>query len=257
MSNPSLFIIVPGFGAPHLDEKIAILENNLKQIRLTLPNARIKIRVCCYDANVISRLPQQLLQDDCIEWIIKKGIVGQFIHAYATPKDVEEFDYVMLLLDDIELKNTIDIGKMIEYHKHFKFDIISPSMTLDSKVQYAYLLHQPNAGYHMKVTSACEAFCYLMHRSSYSNYYKLIEPVDNPWLWGVDLVLYKYHKMHIAVLNNMQMKHHYKNECYAMRPDAPPTEGYNSVLRKYNVTNDSEFFNMKSVLYFIIDTSGL
>ena len=255
MQQQSLFVIVPGFGAPHTDEKVRILENNLRIIK-HVQWTSLKIRVCCYDPSIFSVIPAHLRDHPDIEWIYKKGIVGQFIHSLATPSDVATFEYVMILLDDVELKDSVNFCKMIEYQDRFGFDIISPSMTLNSKYQYNYMLHEPQNMFHIKVTSACEAFCYFMSRVSYEKYYLLIEPNDNPWLWGVDLTLYKYHKMKIGILNKMQMHHHYKNECYAMRTDVLPTDGYNSVLRKYNASAEA-FVNMKAVHYFIFDTSGL
>lgn len=137
-----------------------------------------------------------------------------------------------------------------------RLDIISPSMTTDSKYQYKYMLHDPTQPFQIKIVAACEAFCYFMPTHAYVHYHSIIEPKENPWLWGVDLVLYKYHNLHIGVLNTMQMRHHYKGECYALRQDVLPTEGYNSVLRKYKAESH-EFENMSAVLFFVFDTSGL
>lgn len=256
MERPSLFVIVPGFGAPHTSEKIRILQNNINRITKGDVFEKVDIRVCCYDPNCTQAIPQDLWNNLNIEWIVKKGIVGQYIYDYAPPDYVKKYDYVLIILDDVELMENIDLKKMIAYQKHMHLDIVSPSMTVTSKYQYPYMLQDKVNQYHLKIVAACEAFCYFMPVASYIKYHSIIEPKENPWLWGVDLVLWKYHGFHIAVLNHMQMHHHYKNECYALRPDTLPTEGYNSVLRKYNATSQ-EFENTTAVLFFVFATSGL
>ena len=254
--NPSLFVIIPGFGAPHRDEKFRILRKNIECLHRNSSFSKISIRVCCYDPECASKIDKELWQYPSIEWIFRRGIVGQYIHQYATPKDVEGYDYVMVLLDDVELMEDVDMTKMILYQKQLRLDIITPCMTTNSKYQYQYMLHQPNQPFQLKIVAACEAFCYFMPVDSYVKYHAIIEPEDNPWLWGVDLVLYKYYRFHIAVLNTMRMHHHYKGECYAMRQDKQPTEGYNSVLRKYNA-NSQDFEHMQAVLFFVFANSGL
>jgi hypothetical protein len=255
-AKPSLFVIVPGFGAPHCEEKLRILRKNIECLHRNHAFSKIHIRVCCYDPNSIAKIDHDMWQYTGIEWIVKKGIVGEYIHKYATPVDVKDYDYVMILLDDVELMEDVDMAQMILYQKQLRLDILTPCMTTNSKFQYQYMLHQPSQPFQLKIVAACEAFCYFMPVDSYLKYHAIIEPEDNPWLWGLDLVLYKYHQFHIAVLNTMQMHHHYKGECYAMRQDKLPTEGYNSVLRKYNA-NSQEFEQMQAVLFFVFVNSGL
>jgi hypothetical protein len=256
MSDPSLFVLVPGFGAPHTEEKHRILRNNIDRLQHSKAFSKIHFRICCYDPSSLSKIDPYLWNHPHVEWIAKKGIVGQYIHQYAKPQDVEEYDYVMIILDDVELMADVDMAKMMWYQKELQLDILSPCMTTTSKYQYKYMLHDPTLFCQVKVVAACEAFCYFMQKSSYLKYYDIIEPADNPWLWGVDLVLHKYHNLHVAIMNHMQMHHHYKGECYGLRRDTLPTEGYNSVLRKYNA-QPHEFENMQAVLFFVLDSSGL
>lgn len=254
---PSLFVLVPGFGAPHVDEKLRILRSNVQRLQNSKAFSKIHIRVCCYDpSSTFTNMETDLWNNPNIEWIAKPGIVGQYIHQYANPRDVEGYDYVMIILDDVELMPDVDMTKMIGYVKALHLDILSPSMTTNSKYQYQYMLHDPTLFCQIKIVAACEAFCYLMPKASYLKYYSIIEPDDNPWLWGVDLVLHRYHNMHVALVNNMQMHHHFKGECYRLRRDTSPSDGYNSVIRKYNVP-PHEFENMQAVLFFVLDSSGL
>ena len=251
MEAPSLFVIVPGFGKPHISEKVRILQENVARID-TFPWSRLVIKVCIYDPEAILHIPTKLRNDERIEWIVQPGIVGQFIHAYASPSQTCGFDFVLIILDDIELQPNFDFQKLIQYHGMFGFDIYSPSLTLDSKYQFNYLLTKPESIAHIFVVCACEAFCYFMPKSSYDRYYQHIEPKINPWLWGMDMCLYRCIGMKAAVINCMNMRHYYKNECYELRPDADPIVGRNHLLQKYDVTMD-ELVNQKAVLYYIID----
>lgn len=246
----SLFVLVPGFGAPHLDKKFDILQTNLNIIQKG-NWSKLRIRVCCYDQNVISAIPQSLLLHSNIEWVFKKGIVGQFIHEFASPSCVNA-DYVLVILDDIELQSSIDWSKIFKIHKRFKFDIYAPCLTRDSEHHYKYMLQDENP-YTLKIPSACEMFCYFMPFASYQKYYSTIDPQDNPWLWGEDLCIIRYNNLRVALLNQMTVRHYYKKEGYAIRPDILPNEGFDHVMRKYN-TNPKELSEMKAIDYVIFET---
>lgn len=254
MVAPSLFVIVPGFGSPFKEHKLQILENNLRVIR-AYPWSKVKVRVCCYDPNVASIIPEDMYDDDSIEWVFRKGIVGQFIGDLAPPETTQNYDFVLIILDDIELKPNVNFATIMRYHKMFRFDIYSPTLTSTSMYQYKYMLEEPQGAFAIKVSCACEAFCYFMPSESYARYHKVIEPNDNPWLWGEDLCLLKYNHLRVAILNKMQMHHYYKNQSYHLRPDKLPEEGYNSVVRKYDTTPD-ELANQKAIIYVIFDTFG-
>lgn len=252
MATPSLFVIIPGFGGPHYKEKVAFLENNLKILR-KCAWSRLTIRICVYDPDIFLYVPDCLRSDPSIEWIVEQGIVGQFIHKHAPPQIVETYDYVLIILDDIELEPSVDFERVTKIDKVFHMDVYSPCMTLDSKYQFQYMLHVPHPLCHMKVVSACEAFCYFMPTSSYHKYYMHIDPVNNPWIWGLDMGIHKCLGLRVIILNNMLMKHHYKNECYQMHPDINPCDGYNHVLSKFNVTS-TDLADQKAVLYWIFES---
>lgn len=253
--EPSLFVIVPGFGRPHIEEKIRILQNNIERIK-TYPWSKLVIKVCIYDQEAPNYIPSELLNNNSIQWISEKGIVAQYIHRHATPDETNAFDYVMFLLDDIELTESVRFNQMINYGRMFNFDIISPVLSLDSKYQFEYMLTKPNSTVDIMVTSACEAFCYFMPSSSYAKYYTHLEPERNPWMWGMDMGIYKCIGMKTGLMNKMIMIHHYKNECYFMHPDINPCDGYNIVLEKYGVSSE-ELADQKAVLYYILDSEFL
>jgi hypothetical protein len=250
---PSLYVIVPGFGGPHVPEKVAILRKNVAILR-SFPWSELRITVCVYDARAILDIPPSLREDPTLHFIVQPGIVGQFLHAHATPEQTAAYDFVMLLLDDIELQQDVCFETLLRYHATFNMDIYSPSLTHDSCYQFEYMLAKTNVPYvQLCVTPACEAFCYFMPQTSYVRYYTHLEPHHNPWLWGLDMCLWKSLGMRCALLNRMTMKHHYKNECYELRPDADPVQGYEYTMNKYGTTT-AELADQPAVLYYVIDT---
>lgn len=249
--DSSLFVIVPGFGGPHYEEKVKFLENNIDIINKTKWK-KIEIRVCVYDNNIMKYVSENTKNNKGITWIYEKGIVGQFIHKHANPDYIKNnFDYVLIILDDIELYSSVDFGKIVATDKIMKLDVYTPCMTLDSKYQFKYMLHMPeNPQLYMKITLACEAFCYFMPTNSYIKYWNYIDPINNPWIWGLDMGLYNCLGLRAGVINKMQMKHHYKGECYTLYPDINPYDGFNYVLNKFNVTSDW-LANQKAVFYWV------
>lgn len=248
----SLFIITPGFGGPHIEEKVEIMAKNLSIIQ-SYPWVRWKWTVCAYDAEVMGILPHILHKHPNIEWVTEPGIVGQYICRHATREHIQDYDYVMMILDDVELQDDVIFEKIISYDRTFRFDIYSPCMTLSSKYQFNYMLVQPENPAVLKVTSACEAFCYIMRRDSFLQWQSFIDPDKNPWLWGLDMCIQKCLGLKCAILNQMRMHHHYKGECYALRPDCNPCDGYNSVIERFGVTSE-ELADQRAVLYWIFES---
>lgn len=249
----SLFVLVSGFGEPHWDHKLKILENNLEKI-CSYPWTKLTIRICQYMKPEAYKIPLELFQKyPMIEVVCEGGIVGQFIKRNGDPEHLKEYDYVLLLLDDVELLN-IDFSVILKYQKDHQLDIISPCLSLDSKYQYKYLLHEPYT-FDIKIASVCEYFCMFFEMEKYKRYYEHIH-LDNPWMWGIDLIIEKHLHMKVGLLNKMLMKHWYKSECYALRPDADPVKGYENCINRYNETSD-ELCKQAPIKYYIIDYQNI
>lgn len=250
---PSLFVLVPGFGGPHIPEKLDILQKNIARIQ-SFPWAKLHITICVYDTTTFMHVPSLLREHPCITWVYEPGIVGQYIHKWARPSATAAYDYVMIILDDVELQENMDFNALLQLDRMFAFDIYSPTMTHDSMYQFNYMLTEPEKDVvSIKITCACEAFCYFMRLSAYEKYYPLVDPTNNPWLWGLDMCLYKVFGMRIGLLNHMTMKHHYKNECYTLRPDANPMDGREHLFQTLGVTAQ-ELSEQKAILYWIFAT---
>ena len=234
----SLFVIVPGFGAPHIEKKREILKSNLAILRAH-PWTSLEVVVCSYDST-------ESTEDstESIRWIHEKGVVGDFIRRHAKPTT----DYVMILLDDVELQPDVNFTLLLAFQRQFQFDILSPTLTRKSKYQFEYMRTNPFEPYDIKVTACCECFCLFFPAASYRRYYALLSP-ENPWLWGLDMMLWKVFGFKIGMLNHMTMHHHYKGESYAAHlPN--PADGYLYEIKKYRVNND-DLVNQPAEHYWI------
>jgi len=225
-------------GEPHLEHKLALLKSNLAILRTSM---RLKVSVCCYQ-------PVPTWDEPDVTWHVKKGIVGEFIMEFANPDAIQE-EYVMILLDDVELQPNFDGNKLIEYQKRFGFDILSPTLTRKSKYQFEYMRTTPGTEYQLKITPCCECFCMFFPHASYQKYYNLLTP-HNPWLWGLDMMLYKVFQFRIGMLNKMTMHHHYKGESYDGLVD--PSKGREYEFNTYHQT-EKELARQVSEHYWITE----
>ena len=251
MSSKSLYVLITGFGSPHYDEKVTIFQKNLEKI-IEYPWKTVKFVVCQYNDIETHQFPTDLIKARGIDIdvIYEKGIVGQFMKKWADPKIINQYDYILTLLDDVELINP-DWDKLLQYTEEFEFDLLSPCLTLDSKFQYQYMRHEPNQPNSLKVSPCCEYFCLFANTQRFQKYWNALED-NNPWMWGLDLILRKHLGIRVAIINWMQMKHWYKNECYVNRPDKDPVEGFKFIIDKYKETSDN-LARQTPIMYYIID----
>lgn len=248
---PKLFVLVSGFGNPHWDHKIQILRNNIHNILYNKDHAWDSITIFIASYQCDKELPDDIKQHECITILTQQGIVGDFIRMIATPEFLREnnFDYVLLLLDDVELTQPIDWRKVLTLKTLSSSDIVSPCLSLDSKVQYPYMVYNPSATYTAQVTSVCEYFCYFIDSNSFiQKYYPLLDK-DNPWLWGLDLILFEERGIKVCMVNRWIIKHHYKGECYSSLL-RNPREDFEKYIKKLKY-EQSTLAQQRPVLYYI------
>ena len=246
-----LFIIIPGFGGNNINHKIEILQSNLNIIQSTWICDKISIIIYVYDPDIIQLIPKELFNNTNIKWIIQKGVVGNYLLQFQNEMKYSENSYLLILLDDVQLSNNVKLSKMVEYLNEFSFDIISPCLTANSKYQFNYMLHTSNNENALFVTSACELFCYFMKSKTFKLKYSKYINETNPWMWGIDMMLYNYFKLKVALINGMTMTHYYKNESYnETLPN--PFEGQKILFESYNTSMD-ELSKQKAIRYVIYE----
>ena len=243
----SLFVLVTGFGEPNVEIKKQILVENITRIK-THAWSKLVIRVCVYDNTSLEDIGKQHSE---LEAIYKPGIVGEYITMFAPPSYVDSFDYILLILDDVLLQPNINFNKLIFRKKTLALDIVSPTKTLDSKFVYSYMLTRPDDDFDIKITTMCEYFCFFMDAKAFTVYYNHIDSQNNPWMWGLDLLLHFAMKLRVGMMNDMHMKHFFERTCYEMHPERNPFEGMNHVLNKYGIKSINEFKGAVCELYVI------
>ena len=204
----SLFVIVPGFGGRHITHKIDILHHNLK---LLSTQCDILDTVVFNYTNQSYNLAEQLSGICHIEEKIGPGIIGQFLYKYVQPITVAQYDYVLILLDDIKLIE-FDLSRAIKIYKKYSFDILSPGLTKDSKYSYHFMIGKHRYRKYVRQTNMIELFCYLMSPNAYNKYYSMLDE-NSRWLWGIDHSLH-YQGFKCGIIDRCTMKHYYKGESY-------------------------------------------
>lgn len=244
----SLYVLITGFGTPHYEHKINILRNNLEKIH-QYPWKQVEITIYQYSDPSQYVIPQELFERYNLKIIYQPGIVGEFMKLGANPEHIHKYDYILTLLDDVELVNP-EWNKLMEYIEEFQFDLLSPCLTRDSKYQYEYMRYDEKLPIGLKVTPCCEYFCFFADTQRFHRYWLALED-KNPWMWGLDLILRKHLNLRVAIVTWFQMKHWYKNESY--RPDlANPVEGFKFMMDKYQDTADA-LANQCPIMYYIVD----
>jgi hypothetical protein len=208
MSN--ILIVIPGLGEPYLQHKLNILHNNIKIIdntingNLTLMIFNYSLTNNNYNFNTNNKL--------CVIEHKKKTYLGQAIFNYVQPQLIDSFDYILMILDDIELNSSFDLQRMIYSYNKYKFDILSPVLTLDSQYSHLQMLEDTSPINSIRTSTFIELFCYLMDPCVYKKYYQFYDE-NSKFCWGIDLLLYEY-KFKLGLINDVLMKHHYKGISY-------------------------------------------
>lgn len=264
-----LFVCVPGFGSPHLAHKANLLRNNLTRILATSrPDtwSHVHVRVCAYEPEAAGRARDVLasvqtsqlhLTHDVVH---EEGIVGDFLLRHARPEDVDAYDRVMFFLDDIEMREDWSTHELVRLQDFFHMDIVSPCLTPASPTPFAYMrkdvsVPSPFANaVCMKVTPACEFFCYLLRKDAYvSKYFPQLHP-ENPWMWGLDMLLHAHVGLRVGILNHVAVQHHYSGSGVE-HSDRPGSRGYEILFSRFGTSMD-ELARQPAILYWVVEPTG-
>lgn len=245
----NLLCIIPGFGYPYIESKLEILTRNLKYISQFPGN--IDLIICVYDkSNIDFIIKNNTYKNVNITIYYEQGVIGSFLLQHTNPNIInqEKYNYwgVMILLDDIELQPSFKWNNMIQLINDFNLDIFSPCLTKDSKYIYEYMLKKDNNAL-FNIVNCCELFCYILPIKCYDKYYNLLDN-DNPWMWGIDLILSKIGSLKIGLSNTIQMRHYFQANATTHK-DLRYKE-MTTYLKKFNLTHN-ELTNLKWLKYAI------
>jgi 3,5-epimerase/4-reductase len=198
----NFLLIIPGYGGKEWEIKSNCINQSINKIKNTCPeNSNFTIKIFNYDSS-----PNNF-NFGKFEEIIKPGILGEFIYNYIEPSLVENYDYIILMLDDIILQDNFNLKDALDILNLYNLDLISPSLTLDSIHTHKESLVDLNNISNNKIGRICnfvEFFFYIIPSKSYNKYFSLFNK-DTKWMWGIDYCMDNLMKM--CILDNMNMKH--------------------------------------------------
>lgn len=208
-----LLVTIPGIGDSHFEEKKIFLKNNIDIIKRKF-TGDIDFLLFNYSNNDFSDF--EYLEN--IKIVKKSGIIGQFIFNDLKPDDLKDYDYIILMIDDVELSDNLNIENMIKIYNNNKLDILSPSLTKDSKFSHnGFMLENERFEGNLRIVNFCEYFFYIMNIESYSKYWNLFDE-KTYWTWGIDFCL-DIQRFKMGIINDYKIKHHYSNSYNKNLPD--------------------------------------
>ena len=221
-------IVIPGFGAPHILEKLEILKHNLPFFE----PLHADIHIFCYSEEAVGALG--MLEVPCMKVTYEKGIIAQFLHRHITPHVTDRYDRIIITLDDVQFDSSVDFAKLWDLKIVNGLDVVSPVLAERKMSWWAHMIHDPSpkASVIRRLTMT-ELFCYVMDKEAYKKYYNFIDAA-NPWTWGMDFLIYHEMKLNVALVNNMCMHHHFSNPRLPEHSD--PRIDAEAYLAKYGLT---------------------
>lgn len=235
-----MLLLVPGFGEPHVAHKAAILKSNIQRVRTTCP-LPVDIKVFAYDT-----AGRDAAANTDVTVVHERGIAGDFLLRHARPEQVASYSHIMILLDDVELREGVDVARMLALQATHSLDLISPCLTPDSHTPFAYMRELKGDG--VALVSACELFCYLFDTNAYVHKYFAHLTHESPFLWGMDLTLAKHLGLRVGMVPSMRVRHHYAGGGQGVEGDPRrPERGYVIMFARFG-TSMEELSRQPAVL---------
>jgi len=230
--SSSLLVVIPGFGNPESSTKLRILRENIIKIKSSSTFSSVKFHIFQYDTNF--EMPLDIINDPIITITKEIGIIGQFLYKYITPNYVNQYDYVLLILDDVEILD-VNWNEILLMKTLLKYDIASCCLKEEIMSFWDFSRHLPDKNIWIREQPICELFCYLLDNKTYERYYQFID-YENPWMWGMDLILKSHMNLNCAVFNKFIANHHIRGG----HTNNDATHQMGNYLKKYNTTWEIE-----------------
>jgi hypothetical protein len=240
INKDKLLVIIPGLGNPHFDTKIQILLNNITTLRKS--HIHISLYIFLYSEEHLKELQEKLqnIQID-INIICKPGVIGQFIYNDISNTLVKNYDYILFILDDIELDKRYNINDCINLYKTYNMDILSFPLTSGSNTAHDFMLQKQDFKNNILEVNFIEFFSYFMNPETFYRYKKFFNK-DTCWLWGIDYTLYKYN-FRLFRIEYLPIKHYFRNSGYSANLPDPNLElAY--IKKNYNCISSMEIVNI-------------
>lgn len=224
--KPSFGIFLVGFGMPNIEVKVEILEKNLNILKKWKDIYDIDLYIYVYNPQFVGVLDEIDFKKYVrnVEIFAKAGIVGEFIYNNVS-QQFQEYEYTILLLDDIEIMPGFDLETMVKVYNIEQLDILSLTLTTDSPFNYEFMVQNLKLlreGYNYRETNFAELFFYFISKRNFIKYLRLFTN-KTQWCWGLDLAIYNA-GLKVALFDKFPIKHYYKANSYSNKLPDPHVE---------------------------------
>jgi len=210
-------IIIPGFGGTKevMLKKLRIFHHNVQFLHQQRSAVVWIVRLytpehnSLFDESIKYFEKTYTTQTFC--WYTQPGQMGPFLRDCCKQlwTSFSDDSSIIIMLDDIELCPSVNLGTMKQMMQKYALDILSPSLHTQSVSCHRFMRASYPVIYTplLRITNFAELFLYMFTKTSFGAYLELIPP-DTEYMWGVDMLLYPYAHMKIGILNTMFIIHH-------------------------------------------------
>lgn len=203
----SILVCWTGLGENRLSEKLEWLSTNYSIIEGSKGEYNVNYLAFCYHTK-----PVKL--DSNIKVVYRTGVVFQYMYEELKPDILGiSYDYLLLILDDIQLHKDFSISEYINIYERNNLDILQCTLNDDTILSHSYMRHLPENTVG-RVTNMAEYFLYLMSVVSYTKYYSTFLSNKTHWGWGIDTNLWNIGKLKVGLLDKWPIWHRINGDSY-------------------------------------------
>jgi len=192
-------VIIIAFGEPYIDFKLDILRNNIEKLRALYSKMDIELNLYSDDFDIEQEIRYI---DPKIKINKSKGHLLQLLFKFNDPKKYQKYDYVILIMDDLEILN-VDFNKLIKQQKKYNLDLISPRVLNSHMTMVKHL-----GG--LRTSIQVEFFFYFMTPKGYKKYFDFMDK-NHITMWGYDWTVNTGAGLRCAINYNMVCMHHIRS----------------------------------------------
>ena len=187
-------------GEEHFSLKKKIFFNNVKKISTDI-NKKIDVIVNIYteDQEFENDIKSSLYINKAFIYN-KKGMLPELFLTNPYNNEIDNYDYVLFLVDDISIENG-NINDIIDVKNKYNLDIISPSV-----MQATHAFMKPSQTNTLKIANAIEFYLYIVTPNILHKIFSY-HSKENSLLWGYDFLLGHFN-FKSGIYANYICKHH-------------------------------------------------
>jgi len=188
-------------GDPDLDLKLKLLSHNLTYLHKNL-DTNFDVMINSYETNndknnKIKNTVQTFNFIDEMFFFNKKGILTEVFLTNTYNNNVDNYDFIFFVLDDIKIEN-IDIYDMIKIKNKYNIEIFSPKV-INSSWKFMNMYN------YLTFHNFLEIYFLLLSPKDFHKFFSL-HTIENKWIWGIDF-LFGYLNINSGVMNKYSVKH--------------------------------------------------